>query len=434
MEMEGAIAAAAQPQPPVQTEDSGIAVITAEAFRKLTARLKAMRIAAPHAEMPPAGPIPVVPQPEIAEEPAAPPVEEAEVPVPEPEVPPARPPREPGEEAGDTAIRLLDLMAIGTGLLPQERVLAADTLLLLLPRMPARQLTRLAERVAIMDNPPPLLLAKLMRDPRPEIMAPVLERGAQVSDIDLIEAASGSDAERLRMIARRRVLSPELSSHLVSCSDADVILALLRNPGPICRTRLSRSSPRWRSRTPFCWHRWQQERTCRPRLPSNSTGTCRRNSAACCCRVSSPISTTLGRILRMALAEDGSLPIGALREERPAAGEGLDAALGAAAAGRINEAALRLGEIAGLAEGTVRRILADRHGEPQAVLFKTLGVGRSRFIHDIEMLRVSSALFISGEAGELQAVFDGLSFNMARMLITYWDWSTRRIGPYAPES
>ena len=78
-------------------------------------------------------------------------------------------------------------MAAATGLLPQERALAADTLLLLLPRMPVRQLVRLAERVAIMDNPPPLLVAKLIRDPRPEIMAPVLERSANICDRDMID-------------------------------------------------------------------------------------------------------------------------------------------------------------------------------------------------------------------------------------------------------
>ena len=77
-------------------------------------------------------------------------------PAPAPDVLPPAPRREPGEEAGDTALSLLELMAATTGLLPQERALAADTLLLLLPRMPVRQLTRLAERVAIMDNPPPL--------------------------------------------------------------------------------------------------------------------------------------------------------------------------------------------------------------------------------------------------------------------------------------
>jgi hypothetical protein len=33
---------------------------------------------------------------------------------------------------------------------------------------------------------------------------------------------------------------------------------------------------------------------------------------------------------------------------------------------------------------------------------------------------------------ELQSLFDSLSFNKARILLTYWDWATLQTGPYAP--
>jgi hypothetical protein len=35
---------------------------------------------------------------------------------------------------------------------------------------------------------------------------------------------------------------------------------------------------------------------------------------------------------------------------------------------------------------------------------------------------------------ELQNVFDSLSFNKARILLTYWDWYVRKSGPYAPRN
>ena len=35
---------------------------------------------------------------------------------------------------------------------------------------------------------------------------------------------------------------------------------------------------------------------------------------------------------------------------------------------------------------------------------------------------------------ELQAIFEGLSFNKARILLTYWDWYIRKAGPYAPHN
>jgi hypothetical protein len=31
---------------------------------------------------------------------------------------------------------------------------------------------------------------------------------------------------------------------------------------------------------------------------------------------------------------------------------------------------------------------------------------------------------------ELHALFDSLSFNKARMLLSYWDWASREAGPY----
>jgi hypothetical protein len=141
-------------------------------------------------------------------------------------------------------------------------------------------------------------------------------------------------------------------------------------------------------------------------------------------------SVTLGNILRIALSEDESLPGGALREDRPAPPEALDAALDAASALRMEEAALRFGELAGIADGTVRRILGDRQGEPAAVLFKALGVSRVRFLEALE--RLGPGMALEGDPQDLQVLFDGLSFTKARMLLTYWDWQVRRTGPYAP--
>ena len=74
------------------------------------------------------------------------------------------------EEAGELARLLLDMMSSAAGsALPQERALAADTLLRLVPRIPLRQLVNLVERLALMDAPPQLLVARLIRDPRLEV-------------------------------------------------------------------------------------------------------------------------------------------------------------------------------------------------------------------------------------------------------------------------
>jgi hypothetical protein len=33
---------------------------------------------------------------------------------------------------------------------------------------------------------------------------------------------------------------------------------------------------------------------------------------------------------------------------------------------------------------------------------------------------------------ELQTMFETMSFNKARILLTYWDWAQGKTGPYAP--
>jgi uncharacterized protein (DUF2336 family) len=333
------------------------------------------------------------------------------------------------EEAGDTALGLLDMMA-GPGLLPQERALAADTLLHLLPRMAEPQLIRLAERVALMDSPPPLLAAKLIRDIRPDVMIPVLERNLQVPDLELISASSLSDVERLRILVRRRTLSPVLSSYVAASGDPAALLGLLRNPGAqmsydalasLCAEAahhpsllallVSRADLPAAVAFELYW-------SLPPELRRLLLSRFLTESAA------------LARILRIALAEDGGLHTGALREERPAATEDVDAALALASAD-IGEAARHLAALVGLEDGTVRRILDDPHGEPAAVLFKVMGLSRPRFVEATERLR-GDGRFADVSAEDLQNVYDSFSFTKARVLLTYWDWFIRRAGPYGP--
>ena len=90
---------------------------------------------------------------------------------------------EADEDSGELALSLLDMMSAGAASgLPQERALAADTLLRMIPRVPVKQLIRVVERVAIMEAPPSLLVAKLIRDPRAEVVAPLLERCMHITD------------------------------------------------------------------------------------------------------------------------------------------------------------------------------------------------------------------------------------------------------------
>jgi Uncharacterised protein conserved in bacteria (DUF2336) len=102
--------------------------------------------------------------------------------------------------------------------------------------------------------------------------------------------------------------------------------------------------------------------------------------------------------------------------------------------GKLDEAAELLGECAKIHPKTAARILADRQGDPLAALFKATGVPRATMHEILQGLMKSASGMIDPKRDpeELQSLFDSLSFNKARILLTYWDWSTLKTGPYAP--
>lgn len=386
-----ATATAAEPAPPRGTAGS---------FRLLTARLK---------RRPPSPP----PQPVaegVSPRPAAAPV------------PPALPPG-----PGEAAAVLLDIIWGAVDLPPQERSMASDTLLLLLPQLSARELASLAERIAMMDRPPPLIISRLVHDPRPEIGGVVLERTAQLDTPDLLAACADGDRERLRLLARRRHVPPAVTDQLVRADDLLCHMALLRNPGAeisfhafLRLSQLAGEHPGLQAPLAL--------RTDLPlavaldlfwRLPPEL----RRVIVA---RFLSD-SVTLNRILSIALGA------GDISTEAAAAPAAVEDGLAPLLAGQPEEAARRLARLTGVSAATVERILSDREGEALVVLLKALGLGRARADEALDRIRAATGLLRNERPQEeLKAVFDALSFTKARVLLTYWDWSVRKLGPYAP--
>lgn len=187
---------------PPPAEDPAPPRGTAGSFRLLTARLKRLAPIEPAVSPVPATEAPPVPAPVVAAPPAP----------------------------GEAAAALLDIMWGAVGMPPQERSMAGDALLLLLPRLSRQDLATLAERVAALDQPPPLIVSRLVQDPRPEIGGVVLERIGTIDAPDLLAACDG-DTERLRLVARRRHVPAAVADRLVASGDVLSMLALLRNPG-----------------------------------------------------------------------------------------------------------------------------------------------------------------------------------------------------------
>ena len=374
---------------------------TVDSFRLLTARLKRL-------DMPPPPPLPM-------DEP--PPLPAASV-----ALPPAPP------DPGAAASALLDIVWGAVDLPPQERSMAGDTLLLLLPKLSIRDLGMLAERIAAMDQPPPLLLSRLVSDSRPEVGGVLLERSAHLDQSDMLAACRDGDHERLRLLARRRHVPAVLSDRLVDSGDLLCQLVLLRNPGADISFRSFLRLSQMAGEHPGL----QVPLALRADLPLavaldllwRLPPELRRVVIA---RFLSD-SVTLGRILAIGLAAGGT----PLPPDGAAPLSEVEGALEALLAGRRPNSVARFASLAGITQDTVERIFADSDGEAMVVLLKALGLGRSRIDDALDRIRAGTGLIREGRMQEeLKAMFDALSFTKARVLLTYWDWFTRRVGPYS---
>ncbi len=478
------------PQPDNGLLTAGVQVrkpISADSFRKLTAFLKKDVVLAP---LPPAPEVatPIIPEivsPEIIAEPtpliiaepepaivaaptfepenlppaieAAPEVPVAEV---EPPKPPATilrprprdafelapsalpqskavaavvPPQTPAQEqeAAELARSLLDMMASGASSgLPQERALAADTLLRMLPRLPLKSLIVLADRLCIMDAPPHLLVAKLICDPRIEVAGPLLEECSHITDEDLSMVIQEGEPAKRRMMARRRRVSRAITAQLVNTGDPSVLLNLVRNqnaeiPHESFEQLVRDAAEQHDLLAPLCIRAdlpvpfafelfWAAPAQLRRYLLSRFLTD----------------SETLTKILKIAMVTNGD---DNSKIEFPDPQRIMNA-LQMADDGKLDEAAAVLGECANINAGTAARILADRQGDPLAALFKAVGIPRSTVSEILQGLMTSASGMIDPirDPEELQSLFDSLSFNKARILLTYWDWATLKTGPYAP--
>lgn len=390
--------AAGEPAPPPGTAD---------AFRLLTARLK--RSAPPQ------------PRP-MAQEEAPPP------PAPEPDPPHALPP-----DPREAAAALLDIVWGAVDLPPQERSMAGDTLLILLPQLSGKDLAMLAERVAAMDQPPPLLVARLLRDPRPEIGGVILERSAHLEDADVLAACRDGGPERLRILARRRSVPLAISGAIVQSEDLLAQLSLLRNPG----AQISFASFLRLSQKAGQHSALQAPLALRADLPLavaldllwRLPPELRRVIIA---RFLSD-SVTLGRILSIGMAAGEAAGEAAGHREAVTPAAAVDAAFGPLFAGKRELTVSRVATLAGIAPATVERIFNDAEGEALVVLLKALGLSRSRFEEMLDRIRAGTGLLNDTRPqDEFRAVFDALSFTKARVLLVYWDWFTRGLGPYQP--
>lgn len=336
-----------------------------------------------------------------------------------------------GQDLGELSRSLLDMMASGNASgQPQERALAADTLLRLVPRLELKPLIMLSQRLAMMDNPPHLLAARLIRDPRVEVAGPLLEDCPHLTDKDLESVVQEGEPAKLRMVARRRKLTRPISDALIKSGDPSVVLTLVRNMEAeishdgfqsllvLCERNEELLAPlatRHDFQAPFAFELFwlapaQLRRFILTRFLTDSE--------------------TLTKILKITMATQTEDDV----EPEPMNQHALLEELERAARGHIEIAAEELSLLLKVSTATMSRILGDLQGDALVIMLKAAGYPRSavsgllKHMQDADMPLVTRDRDIS----ELQTMFETMSFNKARILLTYWDWAQGKTGPYAP--
>ena len=333
-------------------------------------------------------------------------------------------------EKAELARALLDMMASSaSGGQPQERALAADTLLRMLPQLPVKSKVMLAERLAMMDTPPPFLVARLIVSKDITIAGPLLEDCMHIPDEDLFALIQMGNVEKLRLLARRRRISRPIGDVLAKAEDASVLLTLVRNKGAemsnegfAALAQAAQNHPDLLA--PMCTRQdlpvhfafqlfWSAPAQLRRYLLSRFLTD----------------SETLTKILKITMDQNAAEPL----QEGDASLERIGEALIQIMGDDRTQGIATLAKAANVSTQTVEHILSDAQGEPLMALLKVVGVPRSELEQNISRLIQGDKPLIdpARNLDEVQAVFDQLSFNKARILLVYWDWASQKSGPYA---
>ena len=333
-------------------------------------------------------------------------------------------------EKTELARALLDMMsASAVGGQPQERALAADTLLRMLPQLPTKTRIAIAERLAMMEVPPPFLVARLIASKDIAVAGPLLEDCMHISDEDLFALTQMGDLEKLRLLARRRRISRPISDVLAASEDPSVLLTLVRNKGAelsnegfAALAAAAQTHPDLLA--PMCT---------RQDLPVHFAFQIFWNAPAQLRRYLLSRFLTDSEMLTKILKITMDQHAGDLPSESEASLERIGQALEQIMGDDRAEGIASLSKASNISMPTVERILADAQGEPLMALLKVVGVPRSELEKNISRLAQGAKPLIDPNRNldEVQAVFDQLSFNKARILLTYWDWASHKSGPYA---
>lgn len=322
---------------------------------------------------------------------------------------------------------LVAIMTLSSGQAqPQERLFAGDALVSILPYLQSSELASLTRTVARLDVVSGQLRSFLVCHPDPDISSRMLKDAQVLSDVDLLRLIPRANEQQLRLIARRRLLSKAVCDALIATGNTVVILDLLRNAdsqlSQAAFNTLSAISANNDDLLSALCNRgdlpqavglklfWQANRNLRRYLLSRFLTE----------------SSSLSRVIEVGIGAGAIPPLGG--QAKPADIEQL---ISQVETGNP-EAAQTLARCCRIAPETAALIVADEGGEPLAVVFKAMAQSRLVTAEALKrwVLSPSCGINDSSRIIELHALFDSLSYNKARMLLSYWDWASREAGPY----
>jgi uncharacterized protein (DUF2336 family) len=321
-----------------------------------------------------------------------------------------------------------------------ERAMTSDLLVELLRDASLVERERVAQRVAVMGDPPGPLARVLLRDTL-SVARPLLEDATQLSDADLIACLYQAGPEHRRLIALRRGVSEIVADALIDMDEEAVAEALLRND----LARLSHHGIE---------HLVATSRDAPHLAPLLLRRAELRPSHAYVLFWWADAETRLSILQRFAIArdiledavedlleaargepEDGlsrkALDFIGRRQRNPQAArerpfESLEAAVAAAEADLTPEIGEEISYLAGLKPVTGAKIFTDPGGEPLALLCKAVGLPRSALRALWRGLRRQDVDRSGATDHALERaliVYDALSVDRAQTVLRYWNWS-----------
>jgi uncharacterized protein (DUF2336 family) len=268
----------------------------------------------------------------------------------------------------------------------------------------------------VMREPPAALLSGLLAHGEASLVAPLLE-GAAIGELELERVVATGDPKRLRLIARRRVLPQALVARLVASADPEVLLTLLRNPGAAISREVFETLARAAKGDPALMAPLATRADTPPAVAFELFFDLPPELRRYVLSRYLVDSAAIGRMLKIAAVIDRE-------RDAPPSKEAAGGIVAALLGGAVEAAARLLASAAALPVEAAQSILADKGGEPLTIALKAAGMSRKEFAACLEQLKAGRAVQLprDRDVAELQRLYDSLSYNKAKVLLTYWSW------------